>query len=162
MQPAPSHFMSAAHWGCIFLVSHCLDLLYKCTFIVHMPWPLHFSLSLELASNTWTVFCFVLFFSWLSHTNLFWQKQEGGLWDRLCEPTRQQGPLCQWEVSPVSWWGMKYQQLEFLFLSQVGRRWGMLRQGVCVCVFLFLLFFFFKEDWGYRKAAAWTNKKEES
>ena len=69
MQPAPSHFMSTAHWGCIFLVSNCWDLLYKCTFIVHVPWPLHFSLSLELASNTWTVFFFFFFHDSVTQTS---------------------------------------------------------------------------------------------
>lgn len=161
MQPAPSHFMSAAHWGCIFLVSHCLDLLYKCTFIVHMPWPLHFSLSLELASNTWTVFFFFFFFMTQSHEPLLTKTRRGfvgqALWAHQTTGTALpvRGQPCFMMRHEISTAG--------IFVLKPSRKEVRHVKTGCVCVcFSFSSFFFFKEDWGYRKAAAWTNKKEES
>ena len=138
MQPAPSPFLSTAHWGCIFLVSNCLDLLYKGTFMVHVPWPLHFSLSLELAYNTWTEFC-VFFFMTQSHEPLLTKTRRGfvgqALWAHQTTgtPLPVRGQPCFMMRHEISTAG--------IFVLKPSRK--EVRHVKTGCAFFFLPFFFF-------------------
>lgn len=134
-----------------------INLLCKSIFTVCIVAQLlPFSLSLGLPSHHFSCVC-----SWLSHPRshepLLVKVRRRFVGQALCAHKTVGDNLASERSSPVSWWGVKYQQLGFLFLSQLGRRRGMWSHFPPTLLLLFF-FFFFKDNWECRKAAGWTNK----